>query len=192
VILPLREQEANMQTHNAAALVAAITLAACGGQPRGPGGAALDQPTATANLIDSTGARAGVATFSGAGDSAQLAVSVSGLSPGQHGMHIHETGACTPPKFESAGGHFNPASKEHGTLNPEGAHAGDLPNLVVEADGSADTTITVPGTLLAEGPATMLGTEQRALVIHADPDDLKTDPSGNSGARVVCGVIERG
>lgn len=181
-----------MHPRSSAVLVAALTLAACGGQPRGPGGAELETPTATANLVDTSGARVGVATFSGSGDGTQLSVSVSGLAPGRHGMHIHETGACTPPKFESAGGHFNPDGGQHGELNPQGPHAGDLPNLVVEADGSADTSLTVAGALLAEGAASMLGPEQRALVIHADPDDLKTDPSGNSGARVVCGVIERG
>ena len=106
-------------------------------------------------------------------------------------MHIHETGACTPPDFTSAGGHFNPASKRHGLLNPEGPHAGDLPNLLVREDGSADTTLTVSPSLLTEGPGSMIGPQKRALVIHADPDDQKTDPSGNSGARVVCGVIER-
>jgi len=106
-------------------------------------------------------------------------------------MHIHETGACTPPSFESAGSHFNPTSKKHGLLNPEGPHAGDLPNLVVGADGSADTTFTVSATLLAQGSGSMLGAPKRAFVIHADPDDQKTDPSGDSGSRVVCGVIER-
>jgi Cu-Zn family superoxide dismutase len=119
-------------------------------------------------------------------------VSVTGLKPGEHGMHIHETGACTPPDFKSAGNHLNPDGKKHGLLNPEGPHAGDLPSLVVEQDGSADTTVTVPSHLLAQGAGSMLGEQRRAFVIHADPDDQQTDPSGNSGARVVCGVIERG
>jgi superoxide dismutase, Cu-Zn family len=175
-----------------AALVVAGALAGCGGgQPRGPGGTALEEPTATASLADSTGARVGVATFSDSGGSGWVAVSVTGLTPGPHGMHIHESGTCTTPEFQSAGGHFNPGSKKHGTQNPEGSHAGDLPNLMVEEDGSADTTLAISSTLLVEGPTSMLGTEQRSLVIHADPDDEKTDPSGNSGARVVCGVIER-
>lgn len=175
-----------------AALVAVSTLAACGGQPRGPGGETMEAPTATASLVDSTGARVGVATFTDSGGTGQLAVSVTGLKPGRHGIHIHETGTCTPPTFESAGGHYNPAGKQHGLDNPQGAHAGDMPNVVVEEDGSADTTLTAAAGALAEGPASMLGDQQRALVIHADPDDQKTDPSGNSGARVVCGVIERG
>lgn len=174
-----------------AALLAVGGTACGGGQPRGPGGTTLDVPSATASLVDSTGARAGVATLSDSAGSGRLAVSVTGLTPGSHGMHIHESGTCTPPDFQSAGGHFNPTAKQHGAQNPEGPHAGDLPNLLVEEDGSADTTLAISSALLAEGPASMLGTQKRSFVIHADPDDEKTDPSGNSGARVVCGVIER-
>jgi Cu-Zn family superoxide dismutase len=180
-----------MFMQRAMALSAVIGVAACGGQARGPDGTSLPDPAAGASLVDSAGARVGLATFSETEGTTQLGVSVSGLSPGKHGMHIHETGACTPPGFESAGGHFNPAAKQHGMLNPEGPHAGDLPNLVAGADGSADTTFTVSSTLLADGPSSMVGAQQHAFVIHADPDDQKTDPSGNSGARVVCGVIER-
>jgi superoxide dismutase, Cu-Zn family len=182
-----------MHDYRFAALLAAAALAACGGgQPRGPGGETMEAPTATASLVDSAGARVGVATFADSGGSGRLAVSVTGLAPGRHGMHVHENGSCTPPDFQSAGGHFNPDAKQHGLQNPEGPHAGDLPSLVVEEDGSADTTLAVSRDLLAEGPRSMLGTQQRALVIHANPDDDKTDPSGNSGGRVVCGVIERG
>lgn len=185
-----------MIQHRAAALLAATAVAAavaaCGGQARGPGGTRLPDPVANASLFDTSGTRVGLATFSEVDGNGRMGVSVSGLSPGQHGMHIHENGACTPPDFESAGGHFNPGSKQHGLENPEGPHAGDMPNLVVEADGSADTTFSVATSLLADGPASMIGAQQRAFVIHADPDDGKTDPSGNSGSRVVCGVIERG
>ena len=168
----------------------AVGLLACGGQARGPGGTPLEKPSASATLFDSTGARAGLASFSESNGAVQLGISVSGLTPGQHGMHVHESGTCTPPKFESAGAHFNPASKQHGTRNPAGPHAGDLPNLIVEANGSADTTYTVSSALLTPGPSSMLGTEKRAFVIHADPDDEASDPSGNSGDRTVCGVIE--
>ncbi|HEU4475014.1 MAG TPA: superoxide dismutase family protein, partial [Gemmatimonadales bacterium] len=160
-----------MPMHPSAAVLAAIAIAACGGQARGPEGAKLPDITASASLVDTAGARVGVASFSEGDGSTQLGVSVTGLEPGEHGMHIHETGSCTPPSFESASGHFNPASKQHGLLNPEGPHAGDMPNLVVEADGSADTTFTVSPSLLAQGPGSMIGTEKRAFVIHADPDD---------------------
>jgi Cu-Zn family superoxide dismutase len=181
-----------MFEHRSAALFAAIALAACGGQARGPEGIKLPDPIANASLFDTSGTRVGVATFSEVGGNGQMGISVSGLSPGQHGMHIHETGACTAPSFESAGSHFNPGSKKHGLDNPEGPHAGDMPNLVVKADGSADTTFTVSASLLTQGAESMIGAQKRAFVIHADPDDQKTDPSGNSGSRVVCGVIERG
>jgi Cu-Zn family superoxide dismutase len=180
-----------MLVYRAAPLLAFIALGACGGQARGPGGSPLPDPIASASLSDTSGTRVGLASFTLADGQGQLGVSVAGLSPGEHGMHIHETGACTPPDFESAGGHFNPASRQHGLENPEGPHAGDLPNLVVNADGSADTTFAVSAALLAEGPGSMIGAEKRAFVIHADPDDQRSDPSGNSGSRVVCGVIER-
>lgn len=174
-----------------AALAATLILAACGGQARGPGGSELPEPDASANLFDTSGTRVGLVTFADSGGGAQLGISVSGLEPGLHGMHIHENGACDPPKFESAGGHFNPDAKQHGSKNPQGPHAGDLPNLMAGDDGSADTTLTVSGNLLAEGPGSMVGAQKRAFVIHADPDDEMTDPSGSSGDRVVCGVIER-
>jgi superoxide dismutase, Cu-Zn family len=177
--------------HRAAAFAAAAALAGCGGQARGPDGSTLPEPAASASLFDTAGTRVGLASFSESDGTAQLGVSVSGLSPGPHGMHIHENGACGPPSFESAGPHFNPEAKQHGTLSPQGPHAGDLPNLVANADGSADTTFTVSSALLADGPGSMVGPRKRAFVIHADPDDMKTDPSGDSGSRVVCGVIER-
>ena len=107
---------------------------------------------------------------------AQLGISVSGLTPGTHGMHIHENGACNAPSFESAGPHFNPAGKKHGLENPDGPHAGDLPNLLAREDGSADTTFTVATSLLTRGAGSMIGEQKRAFVIHADPDDQRTDP----------------
>lgn len=182
-----------MVTQRTAAFLAVIAFAAaCGGQPRGPEGDQLPHPAAKAGLLDSSGTRVGLATFSQQDGEVHLGISVAGLSPGEHGMHIHESGACAPPGFESAGGHLNPGSKQHGLLNPDGPHAGDLPNLVVEADGSADTTLAVSASLLSKGPESVLGAQPRAFVIHADPDDQVTDPSGNSGSRVVCGVIEGG
>ena len=96
--------------------------------------------------------------------------------------HIHAVGTCEPPAFASAGGHFNPGNKKHGHKNPEGAHAGDLPNLTVGADGAGRLEATAAGVTLKD----IAGL---ALVVHADPDDEKTDPTGNSGARVACGVI---
>lgn len=108
---------------------------------------------------------------------------------GKHGLYIHTTGACTPD-FSAAGGHFNPTGAEHGLENPNGPHAGDLPNLTVDADGNAmyqemNTIIT-----LEEGETALMDADGSALVIHAGPDDMMTDPSGESGDRIACGVIE--
>ena len=117
---------------------------------------------------------------------------MSQLPPGMHGFHIHAVGVCTPPDFKSAGGHLNPTDKHHGRLNPEGPHLGDLPNLTIGANGSADTSFAVPKALLGSGEGSLFQAEGTALVIHADPDDYRTDPSGNSGDRIACAVVERG
>jgi superoxide dismutase, Cu-Zn family len=164
---------------------------ACHPAPRGPEGVPLPPPAATATLLDSTGARVGVATFSQVGGGARLGVSVSGLAPGLHGIHIHEQGTCTGPDFASAGGHLNPDGKEHGLDNPAGPHAGDLPNLLVEADGSADTIFAVSPRLLDAGTGLLFRAGGTAVVVHAGRDDQRTDPSGDSGARAACGVVER-
>jgi Cu-Zn family superoxide dismutase len=172
-------------------LLAALAFA-CHPAARGPDGVPLPPPAATATLMDSTGARVGVATFSVVDSGVRLGVSVSGLTPGQHGIHIHEQGDCTAPDFASAGAHLNPAGREHGLENPLGAHAGDLPNLDVEADGSADTIFAVSPHLLAGGEGPLFHAGGTAVVVHADRDDQLTDPGGGSGARVACGVVKRG
>jgi superoxide dismutase, Cu-Zn family len=173
-------------------LVLAGLLAACPPAPRGPEGVPLPPPAASATLIDSTGARVGVATFSTIDGGAHLGVSVSGLTPGPHGIHIHEQGACTRPDFTSAGAHLDPDHRQHGLENPAGPHAGDLPNLLVEADGSADTIFAVSPALLGRGEGLLFRAGGTAVVVHAERDDQRTDPSGGSGARVACGVVERG
>lgn len=172
-------------------LVAALSMA-CHPAARGPEGVPLPPPAASATLMDSTGARVGVATFSVVDSGVRLGVSVSGLTPGPHGIHIHEQGACTGPDFGSAGGHLNPAGRQHGLENPAGPHAGDLPNLLVDADGSADTIFAVSPDLLAGGEGLLFHVGGTAVVVHAERDDQHTDPSGGSGARVACGVVERG
>jgi Cu-Zn family superoxide dismutase len=122
---------------------------------------------------------------------AYLGLSVGGLTPGLHGVHVHELPSCTAPDFESAGPHFNPAGREHGLENPSGPHAGDLPNIRVEKDGSADTTFRIDSTLLTSDSSSFLRDEGSSIVIHAGADDQRTQPSGASGARVACGVIRK-
>jgi Cu-Zn family superoxide dismutase len=119
-----------------------------------------------------------------------LVVDVAGLKPGRHGIHLHAVGTCTAPDFKSAGGHFNPSGKVHGRSNPAGHHGGDLPNLDVAADGRGHLDATLDGVSMGGGPDSILHEGGTALVIHADPDDEATDPAGNSGARIACGVVK--
>ena len=117
-------------------------------------------------------------------------IDASALPHGVHGIHVHSVGRCDPPEFTSAGAHWNPASRKHGMNNPEGPHAGDLPNVTVAANGVLGETVTVTGaSLTATGPGALLDADGAALVLHAAADDYATDPSGNSGARIACAVI---
>jgi len=146
---------------------------------------------AKAELLDTKGARVGTATFSEKSNGVQLDLKASNLLPGLHGLHIHAVGMCEAPDFASAGPHFNPEGKQHGWDNPLGHHLGDLQNLNVGPDGKADVRVLVPGVTLGEGPNSLFHEGGTALVIHAKPDDGKTDPAGNAGARIACGVIMR-
>ena len=147
---------------------------------------------AHADIRDANGKSIGTATLTEQKDGVKVKEKVSGLLPGRHGFHIHETGTCTPPDFKSAGGHFNPFKKHHGMENPAGKHAGDFPNLEVKEDGTAQATVIATGATLKKGPASLLKPGATAIVIHADPDDNMSDPAGNAGARIACGVIESG
>lgn len=120
----------------------------------------------------------------------RVRVTVRGFVTGVHGIHFHETGRCDAPDFASAGGHWNPMGHHHGRLNPQGPHLGDLPNLDVRANGTGRIDFEVPvpaGTAAGANP--LLDQDGTAIVIHAAPDDYRTDPSGNSGARIACGVL---
>ena len=142
----------------------------------GPGAAA---PAAA--LVAADGTVIGEVTRGDGGTAAEILLTAQGLPPGVHGIHLHDVGLCEGPGFDSAGPHWNPTSAMHGSENPAGPHLGDLPNLTVGADGTARLTLPVPAELVDEDGA--------ALVIHADPDDNRTDPSGNSGARIACAAI---
>jgi Cu-Zn family superoxide dismutase len=162
-------------------LLATFTLALTGAM-------AKDKP-AKAELKDASGATVGTATLKQAGDGVLLTVKLTNAKPGQHGIHIHTAGKCEAPDFKSAGGHFNPASKHHGSLNPEGKHGGDLPNITVDANGRGSLHETVSGITLGTGTNGLFHEGGTSLVLHADADDMKSDPAGNSGARIACGVI---
>lgn len=141
--------------------------------------------TATATLKKADGTAAGSAIASVTPDGLSVSLSVTGITPGQHGVHVHMTGKCEGPAFASAGGHWNPANTKHGLEAPDGAHAGDMPNLTVAADGTGTLTFSLKSGTLAQ----LLDADGSAFVVHAGPDDQKTDPSGNSGDRVACGVF---
>ena len=162
------------------AALAAVALAACSQLPgEGP-------PTATAQLAPTAGSRiAGSVEFSGAGDRVSVHARVSGLAPGrEHGFHVHERGDCSA-EGESAGGHYNPDGKQHGAQHAE-HHAGDMPSLRADASGVADMRFTLTGVSVATGARSLVG---RAVIVHAQPDDYASQPAGNSGARLACGVI---
>ena len=147
--------------------------------------------SAHADIVNAQGQKIGTAELRPSGGGVRIDVSVSQLPPGMHGIHIHNVGKCEGPEFTSAGPHFNPSSKKHGTDNPEGPHGGDLLNLEVKADGVGKASLLDLNATLGEGPNSIFHEGGTSLVIHASPDDYKTDPSGNSGARMACGVIEK-
>ena len=163
----------------------ALALTAC---------ASMTQPatthnTASAELKNAGGQTVGTATFTEVPNAVRILVEVKGLPPGEKGVHLHEVGKCEGPQFTSAGAHFNPEKKQHGALNPQGAHAGDLPNIVVDGAGNGRLETTTTRVTLNDGPTSLFDADGSAMVIHAGPDDFKTDPTGNSGGRIVCGVI---
>jgi len=147
--------------------------------------------SAHADIVNAQGQKIGTATIRQAGTGIRLAVKVSQLPPGTHGIHVHTVGKCEGPDFISAGGHLNPASRKHGKDNPEGPHAGDLLNIQVKASGDAEASLLDPNANLGDGPNSLFHEGGTAIVIHAKTDDYKTDPAGNSGARIACGVVER-
>ena len=153
--------------------------------------AGFAQSAVHADIVDAQGKKVGTAAFRTSDNGVRIDVNVSGLPPGTHGIHIHIVGKCEGPSFTSAGPHLNTTSKKHGKDNPEGPHAGDLLNLEVNADGVGKTSLLDQNVTLGEGQSSLFHEGGTSLVIQANADDYKTDPAGNSGARIACGVIEK-
>ncbi len=154
-----------------------------------PAAAAGQQATAVAHLSPTKGNKAtATVTFSETSGGVKVAIDAEGLSPGEHGFHIHDKGDCSAPDATSAGDHFNPGQMPHGAPDAQQRHAGDFGNLKADASGRAHTEF-VDSHIAFDGPNSIIG---RAALLHAKADDLKSQPAGNAGARVACGVIEAG
>jgi Cu-Zn family superoxide dismutase len=148
---------------------------------------------AAATIVDTNGAAIGSAALTqDAAGRLHLNVHVDGLAPGRHGIHLHAVGSCIGPTFASAGGHVNPLGAEHGLENPYGAHAGDLPNLNVNVAGQGHLAAVSDRATIGGGPLSLLDADGSALIIHLNEDDQVTNPTGNSGPRIACGVLEAG
>jgi Cu-Zn family superoxide dismutase len=185
----------------AEALLGAMLMIAmgCTGPTAREPGAGSASPTAnpavasaTANLKDGTGRTVGHATLSEAGGTVRVVIDVEGLPPGEKALHIHEVGQCQAPSFDSAQAHFNPLTEEHGLANPRGPHAGDLPNITIDGGGRGHLEVTTTKISLNPGAASVFDRDGSAIIIHAAPDDMHSNPAGNSGARIACGEIVRG
>jgi Cu-Zn family superoxide dismutase len=149
--------------------------------------------SAHADIVNAQGTKIGTAKITSTGQGVKVEVKVSQLPPGEHGIHIHNVGKCEGPAFTTAGGHFNPTSAHHGIHNTQDPHPhlGDLMNLTVDKKGDAKATFMANGVTLGDDPNSLFHDGGTALIIHAKADDLMSDPSGNSGDRIACGVIEK-
>lgn len=181
----------------ASSLALMVGLSACAtsgdtSSPASAGSSATEaMPSASATLLGGDGSAHGTAKIVQTAEGLQVSVAATGLTPGVHAAHVHMTGTCTGPDFTSAGGHWNPTAKQHGMQNPMGSHMGDMPNMTVGADGTGTLTYTIAGGTLIDGATPLLDADGAAVVVHADPDDYKSDPAGKAGGRIACGVLAR-
>jgi superoxide dismutase, Cu-Zn family len=142
-------------------------------------------------MHDASGRSVGTLNLEQTSTGVRIVGDLNGLPAGTHGIHVHQTGRCDGPDFTTAGGHFNPFGRKHGLENPDGPHAGDMQNVVIPAGGAVLVEMLNPRVTLDDASTTVFDADGTALVIHAAADDQRTDPSGNSGARIACGVISR-
>jgi Cu-Zn family superoxide dismutase len=181
---------AAIASRRAAWIVAlALVLTACR-LPYVPG-VTSPPPAAVTDLVDARGRVVGRAVFLQQRAGVRILIDLTDVAPGVRAVHLHEVGRCDPPSFESAGPHLNPTRAEHGSANSRGPHAGDLPNITVDASRRGHLEVTATRVTLEKGPASLLDADGSALVVHEAPDDMRTDPDGKSGARIACGVIVR-
>ena len=172
-----------------AAGLAALAGCMTGEDDRAAIGEGVDVSTSSAEIRDSAGRVVGSATATQSGDSIRVRVDGTNIPQGVHGVHLHMTGRCDAPAFTSAGDHWNPTGQRHGKDNPQGMHMGDLPNLLIGTDGRGTLEYTIPAASVMRGERPLIDGDGAAVVVHANADDYRTDPSGNSGGRIACGVL---
>jgi Cu-Zn family superoxide dismutase len=171
----------DMKLHNILAIASGLIISSAF--------SASAQKPVTVSLSDGQGKSVGTAMLSPVSQGVSIKLNLMNLTPGDHAIHVHTVAKCEGPAFTSAGPHLNPDMKHHGLQNPEGPHAGDIPNFTVDQDGTSKATVVATGVTMGSDPHSVFTNGGTALVIHAKADDMKSDPAGNAGDRIACGVI---